>query len=567
MHAVAPRRREACQPAPPRQDSGDANTECGVVDLETDLVVAGSGAAGCGAALAGVLRGLSVVMVEKSQKLGGATAASLGGLWVPDNHLLAEAGLSDSLDAARAYMTFLGGGYALAPMLEAYLRHSQVALRDFATRVPFRLLRGLPDHYYPQAEGSAADGRMVEAMPITREAIAPWGDRLEEGVHNEAGVSWGDAIAWGGLGARQRWPEEEIEARRNRRLLAAGPALVGQFLRALMDAQVPILAGFRAEELLTQDGRVAGIAGMQDGKAARIVARRGVVLATGGYEGSPDLVNRFEGLPDWQNIFPRSIEGDGLVMGSELGAAVWRVPNNLAMLVGYGIPEPDDPGQTVFFSAGLRGLSYPHSIVVNDQARRFCDESQFQHVVSALTRFDLARHRHPNLPAWMIFDGQYLSRYSFARRPPGEALPDWVMRAGTLAELAAMLGLDPAELTASVARFNDGAARGEDAEHGRGSSAFARSTAGDPHAAHPNLGTIAEPPFCAMRLKLGGISAAGLLTDRDARVQHVRGRPIPGLYACGNAAAPTESGAGYQAGMSLMRGLTFGWLAARHAAS
>lgn len=535
--------------------------------MDVDVVVAGTGAAGCGAALAGVIRGLRVAVVEKSERLGGATAGSLGGLWVPANHLAEAAGLPDSLEAARAYMGFLGGGYALAPMVEAYLQTSRVALGDFAgAGVPFRLLRGLPDHYYPQARGAVADGRLVETDPISRAAIAPWGDRLEEGVHNEAGVSWGDAIAWGGMGNRQRWPEAEIAARQRDGMLAAGAGLVGQFLARLMAAGTPILAGVRADRLIQEDGRVAGIEGMQGGSVLRIRARRGVVLATGGYEGSPDLVNRFEGLPDWMNIFPRSVEGDGMMMGSELGAAVWRVPNNLAMLVGYGIPAPGEPGQQVFFSAGLRGLSYPHSIVVNDQARRFCDESQFQHVIAGLTRFDLAAHRHPNLPAWMVFDAQYLRRYSFARRPPGAPVPDWVMRAGSLADLAGQLGLDPAALAAQVARFNEGAARGEDPDHGRGSSAFARSTAGDPSAAHPNLGTIAEPPFCAVRLKLGGISAAGLLTDTEARVLHVRGHPIPGLYACGNAAAPTESGAGYQAGISLQRGMTFGWLAARHAA-
>jgi succinate dehydrogenase/fumarate reductase flavoprotein subunit len=539
----------------------------GMTDMDVDLVVAGTGAAGCGAALAAVARGQRVAVVEKSARLGGATAASLGGLWVPANHLAADAGLSDELDAARHYMRFLSGGYALAPMVEAYLLNSRTALRDFAAAgVPFRLLRGLPDHYYPQADGTVADGRMVEAAPLPREALGPWGEALEEGVYNEAGVSWGDAIAWGGLGARQRWPDEEIKARQRKRLLAAGPALVGHFLVRLMEAGVPILTGVRAERLLLEDGRVAGLEGTRNGTSLRIRATRGVVLATGGYEGSPDLVNRFEGLPDWMNIFPRAIEGDGLIMGSELGAAVWRVPNNLAMLVGYAIPSPDEPGEQVFFSAGLRGLSYPHSIVVNDQARRFCDESQFQHVVAGLTRFDLGLHRHPNLPAWMLFDAQYLRRYSFARRPPGAPVPDWVLRADSLEELAGKLSLDPAALAATVARFNAGAALGEDTEHGRGSSAFARSTAGDPHAAHPNLGTLAEPPFCAVRIRLGGISAAGLLTDPDARVQHVRGRLIKGLYACGNAAAPTESGAGYQAGISLMRGLTFGWLAARHAA-
>jgi succinate dehydrogenase/fumarate reductase flavoprotein subunit len=531
-------------------------------DPEADIVVVGSGAAGCGAALAAVARGLRVILLEKSSRLGGATASSLGGLWVPDNHLLAAAGLRDSLDAARRYLHFLGGGYALPPMMEAFLVNARLALRDFARAgVPFRLLRGLPDHYYPQAAGSVADGRLVEVEAIARDAIGDWGERLEEGVYNEEGVSWGDAIAWGGLGARQQWPERELADRRDRRLLAAGAGLVAQFVHRLMQAGVPILAGFRAERLIVEDGRVVGLDGTR-----RIRAARGVVLATGGYEGNPELVSRFEGLPDWMNIFPRSVEGDGLLMATERGAAVWRVPNNLAMLVGYAIPSPMEPGEQVFFSAGLRGLSYPHSIVVNDQARRFCDESQFQHVVAGLSRFDLGLHRHPNLPAWMILDAQYLRRYSFARRPPGAPLPDWVTRADTPAELARAIGVDGDALAASIARFNAGAARGEDAEHGRGSSAFARSTAGDPHASHPNLGTIAEPPFCAVRLKLGGISAAGLLTDADARVLHVRGQPIPGLYACGNAAAPTESGAGYQAGISLMRGLTFGWLAARHAA-
>jgi hypothetical protein len=206
------------------------------------------------------------------------------------------------------------------------------------------------------------------------------------------------------------------------------------------------------------------------------------------------------------------------------------------MLVGYAILAPDGAGE-VFFPAGLRGLSCPRSIVVNDQARRFCDESQFQHVVAGLTRFDLAAHRHPNLPAWKLFDAQYLRRHSFARRPPGAALPDWVMQAGSLDGLAAMLGLDPAALHDTLARCNAGAARGEDPAHGRGSSAFARSTAGDPHAARPNLGPLSEPAFCAVRLKLGG-----------------------------NAAAPTESGAGCQAGIPLMGALAFGWLAARHAA-
>jgi 3-oxosteroid 1-dehydrogenase len=531
-----------------------------------DLVVVGSGAAGCGAALAGAALGLRTVLVEKAPRLGGGTAGSLGGLWVPCNHLMPDAGLGDDPDATRRYMCFLGGGYAQPAMVEAFLRGAPAALRDFAAAgVPFRLLRGLPDHYWPTAEGALGDGRMVEALPIRRAALGAWGERLEEGVHNDPGVSWGDAIAWGGIGARSSWPEAELEARRRGGVLAAGAGLVGQFLARLLALGVPVLARFRAEQLLVEGGRVVGLAGEQDGRSATLRARAGVVLATGGYEGNPDLVSRFEGYPEWMSIFPRAVEGDGLVMGSEIAAAVWRVPNNLAMLVGYAIPAPDGAGE-VFFSAGLRGLSYPHSIVVNDQGRRFCDESQFQHVVAALTRFDLKAHRHPNLPAFMLCDAAFFRRYSFGNRPAGAPLPESVAQAESLAALAGRIGVDAVTLEDTVARFNAHAARGEDPEFGRGVSAFARLTAGDPHAAHPNLGPLTEPPFGAVRLKLGGISAVGLLTDPHARVRHVRGRPIEGLYACGNAAAPTDAGSGYQAGVSLMRGLTFGWLAARHAA-
>lgn len=538
------------------------------VEEAFDLVVVGSGAAGCGAALAGAALGLRTVVVEKAARLGGGTAGSLGGLWVPCNHLMADAGLHDDPAAARRYMGFLGGGYARPEMVEAFLRAAPAALRAFAEAgVSFRLLRGLPDHYWPTADGALGDGRMVETQPIRRAALGAWGDRLEEGVHNDPGVSWGDAIAWGGIGARHSWPAEELEARRRDGLLAAGAGLVGQFLARLLALGVPVRAGFRAERLVVEGGRVVGLLGAaQEGGAATLLrARAGVVLATGGYEGNPELVSRFEGYPEWMSIFPRSVEGDGLVMGSEIGAAVWRVPNNLAMLVGYAIPAPDGAGE-VFFSAGLRGLSYPHSIVVNDAGRRFCDESQFQHVVAALTRFDLKAHRHPNLPAFMLCDAQFFRRYRFGNRPIGAPVPDSVVRADSLAALAARIGVDAAALEETVARFNAHAARGEDPEFGRGASAFSRSTAGDPHAAHPNLGPLVEPPFHAVRLRLGGISAAGLLTDEHARVRHVRGHPIPGLYACGNAEAPTDAGSGYQAGVSLMRGLAFGWLAARHAA-
>jgi 3-oxosteroid 1-dehydrogenase len=530
--------------------------------MRTDLVVAGSGVAGLSAALAARLAGLAVVLVEKAAALGGGTAASLGGLWVPGNFLDPE-----SSAGAVEYMRFIGGGRAIEANANAFLSAAPRALEAFAEAgVAFQQLRGLPDHYFPHAKGSAAAGRMVEAAPLPAAALNGWARRIAIGPYNVPGVTWGDSVAWGGLGARHAWPSEELARRVRDGTLGAGPALVGQFLRALLARDTTILTGFRAATLLVEEGRVVGVTGTHAGAPITIDAPRGVVLATGGYEGNPALVRRFEDMPDWMNAFPPEIEGDGLLMATEIGAATHTVPDNLAMLVGHAIPDVAWPGGERFFTIGVRGLSYPHSLAVNDRARRFCDESAFQKVVAALKQFDLATHRHPNLPAWMILDAAYMRAYAFAGNPPGAAPPDWLTRADTMAGLATILGLDAAALEATVARFNAQAARGEDAEFGRGASAFARATAGDPTAAHPNLGPVATPPFFAVRLKIAGLAAGGLLTDAEARVLHVRGHAIPGLYACGNAAAPTESGVGYQAGTSLAKGLAFGWLAARHAA-
>ncbi len=521
-------------------------------------MVAGSGAAGLSAALAARLAGLSVVLVEKAATLGGGTAASLGGLWVPGNFLDPR-----SIDGAADYLRFIGGGRAIEANAVAFLQSAPRALEAFAEAgVAFQKLRGLPDHYFPHAPGSAADGRMVEAAPLSASALNGCAARINIGPYNVPGVTWGDSVAWGGLGARHAWPEAELAQRVRDGTLGAGPALVGQFLRVLLARDVRILTGVRAETLLVEHGRVVGLRGPD----ITIEAPQGVVLATGGYEGNPALVRRFEDTPDWMNAFPPEMEGDGLLMATEIGAATHTVPDNLAMLVGHVIPDAAWPGGERFFTIGVRGLSYPHSLAVNDQAKRFCDESAFQQVVAALKRFDLATHRHPNLPAWMIFDAAYMKAYAFAGNPPGAPPPAWLTRADSVAGLANALGLDAAALEASVARFNTHASRGEDPDFSRGASAFARATAGDPTAAHPNLGAVATPPFFAVRLKLAGLAAGGLLTDTEARVLHVRGHAMPGLYACGNAAAPTESGVGYQAGTSLAKGMAFGWLAARHAA-
>jgi len=202
--------------------------------------------------------------------------------------------------------------------------------------------------------------------------------------------------------------------------------------------------------------------------------------------------------------------------------------------------------------------------LVNKYGRRFADETFFQGIVPRLRLFDPGRHEYPNLPAYLIFDAQYLKKYSFANRPVGSAVPKPVSRAGTLPELAAKLGIDGAELENTVRRFNGYAESGTDEDFHRGEHQWKLASATAARGGNGSLGTVAEPPFYGIALQPAGGSSAGLLTNLHAQVMHQRRRPIPGLYVSGNAASATEQGIGYQAGLSLASSMTFSYLAIRH---
>jgi 3-oxosteroid 1-dehydrogenase len=163
-----------------------------------------------------------------------------------------------------------------------------------------------------------------------------------------------------------------------------------------------------------------------------------------------------------------------------------------------------------------------------------------------------------------MVDAQYLKKYSFANRAVGSEVPKSVSRAGTLPELAAKLGIDGAELEKTVRRFNGFVEGGTDEDFHRGEHQWKLASATAARGGNGSLGTLGEPPFYGIELHPAGGSSVGLLTDAFAQVIHQRRRPIPGLYASGNAAAATEQGVGYQAGLSLASSMTFSYLAVRH---
>jgi 3-oxosteroid 1-dehydrogenase len=449
--------------------------------------------------------------------------------------------------------------------LAALVTHSPEVLQFFAAcGIRFRLVRGVTDHYYDKAPGSHAEGRTVEAELISGNELGQWRDHVLVPHGVPCFVTAEEQIAWGGINRASHWDAGLVAERRRRDMRGKGLGLVCRFVAALSERGVPMLSGQRAARLAVDNRRVVGVA---TASGEFIEARRGVILATGGYGADPLMSGEFEQLPgfahDDSGLIPPSLTGDGLVLGAEIGGIVHKVENSLRVMLSYTIP-PETPGGTATsVHAGIVELCSPHTLVVNRYGRRFADETFFQGIVPQLRLFDPGSHEYPNLPAYLVFDAQYLEEYSFANRPVGSAVPLTIARADALSELAVMLGVDPGGLQQTVSRFNEFAKSGVDADFHRGEHQW-KLASESRQRGNGSIGTIERPPFYGIELHPAGGSSVGLLTDAHARVIHQRRHAIPGLYASGNVAAATEQGVGYQAGLSLATAMTFSYLAAKH---
>ena len=529
-------------------------------DREADVICVGGGLAGCAAALAADDHGFDALLLEKDARIGGKTAWSNGGIWIPENDLARAAGIADSRDEARAYLRFLAAGHEVAANLDAYVDNGAETLRYFARLgVPFQLVRNLPDIYYGMAPGTKVEGWMVEVQLVSALALGAWREKLHVSPYRQKRATFDEAVRWGGRGSDRQWDPNVEAARVAADERALGEGAIAAFVKALLDRAVPIVLDAPARELIVDDGRVTGLIARIDGRDQAIRARAGVVLASGGYESNPVLVRNYEELP-FRNQFPATLSGDALTMAAEIGAMVRAIPQQLTIFLGYDVPAHDGKPAS-FRTAGTHELPFPHSIVVNRAGRRFGDESFFQKLLGELRRFDVATHTYRNLPCFFVFSRGFAERYAFGGAPAG-VVPEFVARGETPEELAVALGIDPGGLGAEIARFNGFVAAGVDADFGRGEAMWSRYYSGDLTSATPNLGAL-EPPFYAVQLHPTGMSSAGLLTNERGQVVSHRDRPIPGLYASGDCAAYVDFGIGYQAGLSLGRNLIFSLAAVR----
>jgi 3-oxosteroid 1-dehydrogenase len=364
--------------------------------------------------------------------------------------------------------------------------------------------------------------------------------------------------------------------------LVLGAAYIGQLLLAAQQAGVAFQLRSPMRDLLVEDGRVAGVLVERDGPrttdgpsgtgASRtpgglteeIHARHGVLLSAGGFAHNHAL--RAEHGPEptavWSYAVPEDT-GDAFTAAVKIGAATTALDEAFYL---PGFIGPDGNAQLMVAERHL-----PGSILVDAAGQRFTNESK---AYMELGRDMYARHRVSTaVPSWLVIDTRHRNRYPLGMVMPGIPPRQWLAsghlkKAATLDGLARECGIDPAGLAATVSRFNALARTGNDQDFGRGASAYDR-TYGDPRVwPNPCLGPIDKPPFYAAKLVPADVGmAGGLLTDEHAHVLDGAGRPIPGLWACGNTAASSMGHVYPGGGISLGQSSVFGFVAAESVAA
>ena len=538
-----------------------------------DVVVVGSGGAGMTAALAAAHRGLSVVVVEKTDWFGGSTARSGGGIWVPGNEVLRQAGVRDSPEQARAYLAYVAGDCVPAERRQALLAYGpeMLAFVRASTPVDFAWVPNYSD-YYPEAPGGLAQGRSVEPRPLDGRVLGGELARLSPPyLPAPDGVTITQAeYRWLSLGPRH--PRAVLatvtviaRAARTRllgqRMLTLGQALAAGLRAGLMATDVPVWLGTPMTGLHLEDGRVTGVRVIRDGRATLVRAARGVVLAAGGFERNEQMRARYQRPPigvDWTTGAVGNT-GDAIAAGEAAGGALDLMDD---AWWGPAIPLPGGP----FFCLAERSL--PGCILINGAGQRFVNESA-PYVDAVHAMYDGHSPAVPHIPAWLIADQRYRDRYVFAGLPPRRPLPRrWyqsgvVHRAPGLSELAGQIGVDAEAMAKTVARFNEFAEAGRDEDFGRGDSAYDRYY-GDPRRRpNPCLAPLHRPPFYAVKIVPGDLGTkGGLRTDERARVLRDDGTAIAGLYAAGNASAAVMGHSYAGAGATIGPAMTFGYIAA-----
>ena len=552
-----------------------------------DVVVIGAGGAGMCAALCAAIDGASVLLVERTEYVGGTTAYSAGSCWIPNTSHGAAVAPDDSFEKARDFLRRAVGARTDDAVRVSFLESGPKAVEHLErhSSVRFRARPYHPD-YMSEHEGAALGGRAVEPLPFDGRQLGPHLAMIRPPVpeHTVLGgmmvdrddvlhlLNWTKSLKSFKHAARivGRHAMDRLRYPRGTRLLM-GNALIARMLHSLLQRGVCILTNAKLESLTKEADGIKGIVLSQAGVRRSVCAARGVILASGGYSRHP--TRRREMLPgidiEWCSVAPGNT-GEAQDLAVSAGARFGTGAFSNAVWSPVSLRKRAD-GSTAVFPHLFFDRGKPGMITVNQQGRRFLSEATSYHMFGI--EMQEAHKVSPAIPAFLITDALGLERYGLglvhpgARRLASFLADGYLVRAESLATLARQLGLDPAVLEATIARFNASALTGVDEEFGRGSTPYQRLQ-GDAALGglNPNLGPVEKPPYYAVRLYPSDTGAAtGLLTDQHARVLDANGAPIAGLYACGNDMHSVTAGTYPGPGITLGPALTFGYIAARHA--
>jgi 3-oxosteroid 1-dehydrogenase len=535
-----------------------------------DVIVLGSGAAGLTAAFIAAAEGASVGLFEKADQVGGTTAWSGGNVWIPNNPLMSGVGVEDSAEDAVTYIMSLSRGMLDERLVRAYVESGPEMVRflDAKARTEFYVAEGFPDYHAEHPGGKPQGGRSLETPLFPFDELGEWAGRVSTGPYYANNLHLVQRETPIGASVPAPPPAEELERRKIRDERGRGQSLVGRLLKACLDAGVTIETEHRAGELVVDDGRVAGVVFETPEGRAEVRARRGVVLATGGFEWNEEYKRAFLRGPLTHPVSMPTCEGDGLRMAMKVGVSLGNMREAWWSPVAELPPGVNDMNRVMVNADRTR----PRSIIVNRRGRRFTNEAaNYNAFGGAFHTEDVTTFSYANLPCWLVFDQEYLRRYgTVGPYPAGEEPPPWLTRGATLAELAGELGIPADEFEATVRQWNANAAEDRDPDFRRGESAHDLWW-GDPYLKgkpEATLGPLDEPPYYAVPLVSGALGTkGGPRTDADARVLDLDGVPVDGLYAAGNVMASPFGMTYGGAGGTLGPAMVFGYLAGRHAAT
>jgi 3-oxosteroid 1-dehydrogenase len=558
-------------------------------DHVVDVLVIGSGGGGMTAALTADASGLDALVVEKSSRFGGSTALSGGGIWVPGAPVQRRAGYTLDPDAVVGYLRLITDGLVSEARLQQYVDSSPQMLEFLEGLSPWLEFVWKPGYadYYPELPGGSEQGSTINVPPIDLRklgddeetllqplALAPKGIWLGP---KELRSFYRIRQSWAGKGVLIKLIARMVRARVfGERIAAVGQSLAARLRLAMSERAIPLWLNSPMVELLTDaDGSVTGAVVERDGTHQRIGARRGVILASGGFE--HDMAWRKEHQPvvdqDWSFGNPASM-GDGIRAGERVGAATelldeaWWFP---------AIQWPD--GRMQFM---LNERMMPAQFIVNGAGKRFINEAapymDFGHAM-----IDGQKSGVTHIPCWLITDHRSFNRYvvgghlpipkiPFAPVPTGRKVPAAWLESGVVKaamgwdELATKIDVPADQLRATATRFDELARKGHDDDFNRGDSIY-DNYYGDHTLPNPNLYPLGDPPYYAFRIVPGDLgTSGGLLTDEHARVLRQDGSAVPGLYAVGNTSAAVMGRSYAGAGATIGPAMTFGFVAAKHAA-